>query len=336
MNWRLYLTFHSYNDFVISELAAALGGRDGDVEKYTDRSGNWKNLFKADQTSFLNGTDTGFVGFFQPKYLNETWAFQDPLKCSNIDNSGSICSLQNTGAETFESSIWEYSFYVPHDQATLISDFGGPAAFVRRLDYLHDNDITYIGNEPAFLTVFQYHYAGRPALSAKRSHFYIPAFFGISTGGLPGNDDSGTMGAFVAFSMMGLFPVPGQNVYLITPPYFESVSITSPVTNNTATIRNVNFDPTYQDIYIQSATLNGEPYTKNWIDHSFFTEGKELVLTLGKNESTWGTAVADLPPSLGTYEGFNGTSTGLGRRSRTLKYGRDWKNQLPSSIFGQL
>lgn len=101
---------YSYNDFVISKLAAGLGGKDSDVEKYQGRSDNWQNLFKTDQTSSINGADTGFTGFFQPKYLNETWGFQDPIKCSNIDtNPNSVCSLQNTGAETFESSIWEYS-----------------------------------------------------------------------------------------------------------------------------------------------------------------------------------------------------------------------------------
>lgn len=113
--------------------------------------------------------------------------------------------------------------------------------------------------------------------------------------------------------MLGLFPNPGQNVYLITPPYFASVNITHPVTGKTATIRNVNFDPTYAAIFIQSATLDGEPYTKNWLEHSFFTEGKELVLTLGRNESTWGTRVEDLPPSLGTYTGFNSSYSGARR-----------------------
>ncbi|KAE8450274.1 hypothetical protein EG329_006702 [Mollisiaceae sp. DMI_Dod_QoI] len=314
---------YSYNDFVITQIASGLG-QQGDVEKYTTRSANWKNLFKSGQTSFNNGIDTGFIGFFQPRYLNKTFGSQDPLKCSNIDTDpNSVCSLQNTGAETFESSIWEYSFFVPHDQATLITTFGGPAAFVDRLNYLHDNDITYIGNEPAFLTVYQYHYAGRPALSAKRSHFYIPTFFQPTNDGLPGNDDSGAMGSFVAFSMMGLFPNPGQNVYLIIPPFFESVSVTSPLTGKTAMIRNINFDPSYKNIYIQSATLNGEPYTKNWIDHSFFTEGKELVLTLGSTESAWGTKVEDLPPSLGTYEGFgnfsiNSTNAALRRRAVRL------------------
>ncbi len=101
---------YSYNDFAIAQLASVLGGKQNDIEKYTARSENWKNLFNPDQTSFINSTDTGFVGFFQPRYLNRTFGFQDPLKCSNIDNNASsICSLQNSGAETFESSIWEYS-----------------------------------------------------------------------------------------------------------------------------------------------------------------------------------------------------------------------------------
>ncbi|KAI1082159.1 glycoside hydrolase family 92 protein [Whalleya microplaca] len=299
---------YSYNDFTISQMAK---GRNNsiDTEKYLDSSENWKNLYKNDQTSnFSTGVDTGFVGFFQPKFLNGTWDFQDPLLCSNIDYSGASCSLQNTAHETFESSIWEYNFFVPHNQGDLISLYGGPTEFVRRLDFLHDQNITYIGNEPAFLT-------------AKRSHFYIPRYFSTTPDGLPGNDDSGAMGSFVAFSMMGLFPNPGQDVYLITPPFFESINITSPYTGKTATIRNVNFDPTYDAIYIQSATLNGEQYTRNWIDHSFFTEGKELVLTLGKNESSWGTAVKDLPPSVGEYLGFNKTLS----MKRALRHGHALK-----------
>ena len=102
---------------------------------------------------------------------------------------------------------------------------------------------------------------------------------------------------------MGLFPNPGQNVYLISAPFFEALSITNPSKNRTATIRNLNFDPTYKSVYIQNATLNGKPYSKNWIGHEFFTEGMTLELTLGANESTWGTSDADLPPSLSTSTG---------------------------------
>ncbi len=98
---------YAYNDFCISQMAAGMG-KNADKEKYISSSGNWQNLFKSDQTSaWPNGSDTGFVGFFEPKFLNKTWGYQDPLKCNNLDQT-SVCSLQNTGAETFESSIWEY------------------------------------------------------------------------------------------------------------------------------------------------------------------------------------------------------------------------------------
>ncbi|KAJ5140150.1 secreted glycosidase, partial [Penicillium atrosanguineum] len=294
---------YSYNDFAIAQMANGMN-KTVDAARYEKESRYWRNLFRKEQASYMNGTDTGFTGFFQPKYLNGTWGYQDPLKCSNIDNSGSICSLQNTAGETFESSIWEYQFFVPHDMAALIPLLGGPSSFVRRLDYLHDQKITYIGNEPAFLTVFQYHYAGRPAKSTARVRTYIPEYFSPTPTGLPGNDDSGAMGSFVAMSMMGLFPNPGQSVYLLTVPFFESVSIVSPITGKTATLRVTNWDKfnslnnTGGTGFIQSATLNGQPYTKNWVSHDFFTEGQDLVLVLGKNESTWGTQPEDLPPSL--------------------------------------
>lgn len=293
---------YSYNDYAISLLARGLG-KTGDAEKYERTSTYWHNLWKPDQTSHLpNGTNTGFTGFFQPRYLNRTWGFQDPLKCSNIDTSGSVCSLQNDAAETFESSIWEYGFFVPHDMAALIALLGGPSAFIRRLDYMHDRAITYIGNEPAFLSVFQYHYAGRPAKSAARAHAYVPASFPPTPAGLPGNDDSGAMGSFVALTMMGFFPNPAQNVYLITPPFFERVEYTSPVTNRTAVVRARGFDPAYRNISIQRATLNGRDYSRNWIGHEFFLHGGELVLDLGLHESAWGTGDADVPPSLSTRE----------------------------------
>ncbi|KAJ5635868.1 secreted glycosidase [Penicillium longicatenatum] len=293
---------YSYNDYAIAQMARGMN-KMADAEKYEKNSGAWQNLFKKDQTSYLKKNDTGFVGFFQPKYLNGTWGYQDPLKCSNMDNT-SICSLQNTGAETFESSIWEYQFFVPHDMAALIPLLGGPSSFVKRLDYLHEKNITYIGNEPAFLTVFQYHYAGRPAKSTARVRTYIPDYFSPTPTGLPGNDDSGAMGSFVAMSMMGLFPNPGQSVYLLTVPFFESVKITSPLTGKTASLRVVNWadfnnaNNTGGTGFIQSATLNGLPYTRNWVDHDFFTKGQDLVLTLGHNESDWGTKPEDLPPSL--------------------------------------
>lgn len=66
---------YAYDDFGISQMAAGLN-KSGDVEKYQSTSEYWQNLFRSDQASFINGEDTGFTGFFQPKFLNGTWAYQ--------------------------------------------------------------------------------------------------------------------------------------------------------------------------------------------------------------------------------------------------------------------
>ncbi|RFU28116.1 hypothetical protein B7463_g8224, partial [Scytalidium lignicola] len=297
---------YAYNDFCIAEMARGLGHH-ADAEKYIARSDNWKNMYKADQKSLVTNTtghigetvDTGFVGFLQPRYLNGTFGFQDPALCSPLYNFTS-CYLVATGHETYEGSSWMYTFYVPQDMAALVTTLGGPESFVKRLSYLHTSGLLYIGDEQAFLPVFQFHYAGRPGLSSYFSHFYIPSQFNTTTSGLAGNDDSGAMASFTTLSMLGLWPISGQDVYLINPPYFREVSIRNGQTGKTATVRNINFDSSYEAIYIQSAKLNGKPYTKNWISHSFWLDGGVLELTLGKNESDWGTAQKDLPPSSST------------------------------------
>jgi putative alpha-1,2-mannosidase len=66
---------YSYNDFAISQIARDLN-KTGDAEKYEISSGYWQNLFREDQASYINGTNSGFAGFFQPRYLNQTWGYQ--------------------------------------------------------------------------------------------------------------------------------------------------------------------------------------------------------------------------------------------------------------------
>ncbi|KAK7189851.1 glycosyl hydrolase family 92 [Paraphaeosphaeria sporulosa] len=301
---------YAYNDFVIATLALALG-HTADYNKYLKRSGNFYNMFKADQNSTINGTDTGFTGFLQPRYTNGTWGFQDPIFCSPLQEFTG-CYLNPSGRETYEGPVWLYTFFAPGDMKTLVQTLGGSDTFVKRLDFFHDSGMAYIGDEQAFLKVFLYHYAGRPAKSAERAHFYIPSQFNDTVNGIPGNDDSGAMGSFEALTMMGIFPNAGQDVYFITPPFFESVSIRNGQTGKTATIKNVNFDPQGKNIYIQSATLNGKAYTRNWLQHSFFLEGGTLELTLGAAESAWGTRAEDVPPSLSA--GGNATGAAGERR----------------------
>jgi predicted alpha-1,2-mannosidase len=175
---------YAYNDYNLAVLARSLGK--DTATKYFSRAMNWKNLYKADQTSFINGTDTGFVGFFQPRYLNGTFGLQDPIACSPLTG---WCSLTSNPSETFESSVWEYNFFVPHDVGKLIELSGGDDKFVSRVNFFHTSGLADIGNEPVFLTVYMPHFAGRPALSAERAHYckliflisYFPILFQSSS-----------------------------------------------------------------------------------------------------------------------------------------------------------
>jgi predicted alpha-1,2-mannosidase len=288
---------YAYDDFCIGLMAEGLGKR-ADAKRYHARSANWKNLWNAEQKDLFRDPQgdvmqSTFVGFMQPRLVDGTWRYHNTRACSPIHQMHSC--YYDTALDTYEGSPWLYSFFVPQDMASLVAAMGGPQRFVERLTYFHTSGIAYMGNEQAFLTVFQFHYGGRPGLSSFWAHEYIPAQFNASVNGIPGNDDC-AMGAFSALAYMGFFPVAGQDVYLVTPPFFPEVKVRAR-NGRWAVIRVKNFDPTYERKYIQSARLNGRTYTRSWITHEFFMKGGVLELVVGREESSWGTAEGDLPPS---------------------------------------
>jgi putative alpha-1,2-mannosidase len=57
------------------------------------------------------------------------------------------------------------------------------------------------------------------------------------------------------------------------------------------------------NIYIQSATLNGKPWSKPWFSYSDIANGATLVLTMGpRPNKNWGSAPVDAPPSMSAPE----------------------------------
>lgn len=69
---------YAYNDFAVAQIARGVG-EIADAERFEERAGYWRNLFREDQGSSINGEDTGFRGFFQPKFLNGSWGYQVSL-----------------------------------------------------------------------------------------------------------------------------------------------------------------------------------------------------------------------------------------------------------------
>ena len=50
-----------------------------------------------------------------------------------------------------------------------------------------------------------------------------------------------------------------------------------------------------RNIYIQSATLNGKPYTKSYVDFKDIVAGGVLELFMGSTPSDYGTKIEDRP-----------------------------------------
>ncbi|KXL44986.1 glycoside hydrolase family 92 protein [Acidomyces richmondensis BFW] len=290
---------YAYNDFSVAVLAKSQN-RIGEYGKYIERSHNWKNVFNPDTKSLIRGTDSGFKGFVQPRFRNGTFKYEDPSLCNPITGMERACFLFEGGYSTYEGGSWLYSFFVPHDMAALIELMGGKETFVKRLQYFHETGLADISDEQAFLTVFLFHYAGRPGLSSVQAHKYLERNFSSATNGLPGNDDSGSMGSFLAFCMMGFFPNPGQDVYLLSVPYFREIRLTHAQTRKVAIIKTVNFDPSRKAHYIKAVKLNGRTLNRSWITHDFFVNGGILELVVNEEETDWGTRDEDLPPSLST------------------------------------
>ncbi|KAJ7139402.1 glycosyl hydrolase family 92-domain-containing protein [Mycena epipterygia] len=302
---------YAYNDFSIALVAQGLGKTDN-MTHYFNKSGDWFNLWNPD------AANSGFKGFIQPKNPDGSWYFDPrydtgkvfrPDHCSPVFGHND-CFSGPGGGEFYEASSWEYSWFVPQDMARLVQAMGGPSTFSSRLDTFFTDGFHDIGDEPGFLPTYLYNYVGQPAKTVDKVDAVLAQYFNSSLNGFPGNDDSGAMSAYVVWSHLGFYPVAGQDTYLLNRPYFPKTTIRNEVTGAVATI--IASGLSDQTKYIQSATLNGTAYTKNWISHDLFTTGGTLELVMGSSKSsTWGTGSGDLPMSLST-DGFGFTGEGSG------------------------
>ncbi|HEX8549623.1 MAG TPA: glycoside hydrolase domain-containing protein, partial [Cytophagaceae bacterium] len=151
-----------------------------------------------------------------------------------------------------------------------------------------------VSNEPCFLTPILYHYIGKPGRSNEVIKNIISKKYTNTADGIPGNDDSGSMSSWFAFHAIGLYPNAGQNVYLITNPLFEKITIKN--------IEGKSFVITVKRkskgaIYISKATLNRKPYTKSWLTHDQIRNGGELIMEMTDKPTKWGADVGSIPPN---------------------------------------
>ena len=276
----------AYDDWCIARMAQEMG-KDDIYQKYIQRSQNYINVFD------------GNTKFFRPKRMDGNW--ETPFNPIEI------------GRAYTEATAWQYRFFVPHDVSGMAQLFGGKKEFITALDSIftvesdvHGDlvDITgligqYVhGNEPSHHVAYLYACAGEPWKTQKWVHDIINREYFTTPDGLSGNDDAGQMSSWLVFSMVGFYPVcPGMPYYVIGSPSFEESVITL---ENGKKFTIEAKGASEKNIYIQSATLNGQPYNKSYILHKDIMNGGILSFVMGDSPNKeWASSAGSLPPSMG-------------------------------------
>jgi predicted alpha-1,2-mannosidase len=238
----------------------------------------------------------------RPRLEDGTWV--EPFNPAQIDTPNFT-----------EANGWHYAFFAPHDLASLVEKMGGDDGFVANLDKMFDPtakipgverlaDITGVigmyahGNEPCHHVAYLYNYAGKAWKTQELVRKVATTLYNNTTKGLCGNDDCGQMSAWYVFSAMGFYPVdPACAGYVLGSPLMDQAVINlDPKYYKGGKFTIIAKDNSPKNMYIQSVTFNGQPYTRSWISQDMLASGGTLVLQMGpESNPQFGAAKADRP-----------------------------------------
>lgn len=261
---------YAYDDFVLSQVAHKLGKTE-DYNILKERAKNYKNVIDPE------------TGFARGRNADGTWI-------SPFDHTQFVSYI-------CEGTPYHYTWYVPHDIEGLVNIIGKDRA-IGYLDTFFEGGYYWHGNEPCHHVAYLFAYLGQPWKTQKWVHDIINKEYFNSSDGLSGNDDAGQMSSWLVFSMMGFYPVcPGMPYYVIGSPTFENVEIS--LENGKRFVIEAK-DVSDSNIYIQSATLNGESHDKSYILHSDIMTGGVLSFQMGNTPNKqWSSSSESVPHSFG-------------------------------------
>lgn len=284
---------YAFDDWTIARMAEKMGRKDV-AATYYKRAQNYRNVFDR---------ETGFI-----RARKSTGEFRTPFNPVQ----------SNYGSDYTEGSAWQYSWYMPHDNAGLISMLGGDSALAAKLDqvfdariddkvYGHMEDISGLighyahGNEPSHHVAYLYNYAGAPWRTQERLSHIMATQYGNRPDGLSGNDDLGQMSAWFAFTALGFYPVaPGSNEYVIGRPFLEKAQLTLP-NGKRFTVRAEQLSEANR--YVGRVTLNGRPLARSYLKHEELSAGGELVFTMQATPNKdWGKERSARPYTQTAYQ----------------------------------
>ena len=200
-------TTQEYNisDFAIAQLAKGLEKKE-DEDFYKKRSISYRKLFDKD------------FNLLRPRNKDNSWVkpFKPETGANFKKNIGFI-----------EGNSWQYTFMLSHDIKGLIELMGGEKAYSQQLQKVFNIGQFDMANEPDIGYPYLFNYIkGEEWRSQKIVSSLISKYFKNTPDGLPGNDDTGTMSAWLIYSMMGIYPIsPAEPIYTFATPLFDKITI---------------------------------------------------------------------------------------------------------------
>lgn len=277
---------YAFTDYCTAQMAKAMGKSD-DYHFFMKRSENWKNQFNP-ETKWQTPKDS--LGNWIPNYD------------------------RFSGYKWIEGNGWQYTWYVPHDVNGLVEMMGkdlfnerleegfeksvkhqfAAHAFDRHQDVAYEYYINH-GNEGNMQPAYLFNYSGKPWLTQKYIRAILDSFYGNTPySGWQGDEDEGQMGGWFVMSSLGWFEMSGgvdeEPTFDITSPLFDRITIRLNkdfASGKTFTL--VAKNNSKENVYIQSAMLNGQPLSTPKLKWSDVIKGGELVFEMGSepNKSLW-------------------------------------------------
>ncbi|MCF2644505.1 GH92 family glycosyl hydrolase [Prevotella stercorea] len=285
---------YAYDDWCIYEFGKALGKSKKELEPFRKRAFNYRNVFDSESKLMRGRLKNG--------------KFQSPF------------SPLKWGDAFTEGNAWHYTWSVFHDPAGLIQLMGGKQTFNNMLDSVFNVpplfDDSYYGsviheiremqimnmgnyahgNQPVQHMIYLYGYSGEPWKTQYWIRQTMQRMYNANPDGYCGDEDNGQTSAWYVFSAMGFYPVcPGAGEYVLGAPYFDEMTLHLENGRTVSIKANGNTD---DNCYVNSLTLNGKPYSKNYIKRSDLMQGAQFVYNMSaKPNYSRGTAESDAPYS---------------------------------------
>lgn len=265
---------HAYSEWCLAVLADSLNEKD-DARLYYERSKSYRNIFDSTK------------GWFRPRKEDGSWE-EWPAEGRLKQDYGCV-----------ESNPYQQGWFVPHDIPGMVELMGGREKALADLKSFFSNvpenmlwnNYYNHANEPVHHVPFLFNRLGAPWLTQYWSRRICRQAYRNVVEGLVGNEDVGQMSAWYVLAASGLHPVcPGETRYEITSPVFDRVEIKpDPVYGTGKPFIIVARNNSEKNVYIQSATLNGQIWNKCWITHEQIRSGGTLELEMGDQpNSAWG------------------------------------------------